>query len=670
MKKHLLIGFCLLAFGFCNFSASAQTRYLVRFRDKGTSPFAFSNPSAYLSQIAIDRRTRYNIAIDSTDLPVTPRYVDSVRLAGAVTILNTSKWLNEVAIRTTDPVALSNINNFPFVLSVTAVASFSGGTQPSTPVESKMKDQVLLTPVPQSQIPNSASFTGGTTGTAADYYSYGSVARGQIDLHQGQFLHNHNFRGQSMRISLLDGGFLRYLNIPTFDSVRLQNRIIETRDFVANETSVNEDDAHGMYCFSTIGANIPGVFVGSAPASLFALYRTEDVASETKIEEHNLAAGFERADSIGSDVVSVSLGYYAFDIGPSYTYANMNGDFTISAIAADLAAKKGMMPVVAAGNEGNNAWHYIITPADADSVLSVGATDSLGNVASFSSYGPSADGRIKPELAATGLRSVIANATTGQPQLGNGTSFATPILAGLTTCLWQAYPEFNNMTMLDAMKRAATRYNNPNDRVGYGIPDMKNAFVRLQQRTFERLQIIDQDCNYTIPFKVKIDASMHLILERKGAADLAYAPVQTKNGTGSYSVQQFVFTENLATLSSPGAAMYRVRMKIDTDTSYVLDSMSVNVTTTCVNPANNVSIKPNPVENNSANIVISRAAAGEIGLLLFNSAGQKVYELRYTQPAGSVVKTINMSGLASGTYYLHVLADGKKVETRSLLVRR
>jgi len=561
MKKNFtLLFFTVLFFA----GAHAQTRYLVKFKDKGTNPFSLANPSQYLGARGILRRTRFNIQLDSTDLPVTPRYVDSVRLAGAVTILNTSKWLNEVAIRTTDAAALAHIATLPFVSSVTAIAAFSAT---NTPVNKQME----TANGPDLQQDNTF-----IADIQSDFYNYG-LSHGQVHLNRADFLHNHGFRGENMEIGILDAGFFHYQTLPTFDSIRINNQVLNTYDFVNNETSVNEDDAHGEECLSTMAANMPGLFVGTAPKAVYCLYRTEDVATENKIEEHNLAAGFERADSIGVDVCSVSLGYNQFDItSQSYTYADMNGNTTLSSKAADLAAKKGMLPVVAAGNEGTSTWHFIVTPGDADSVITVGAVDTLRNIAGFSSYGPSSDGRVKPELAACGLNAVVASPSTGQPVFGNGTSFATPNLAGMTTCLWQAFPEFNNMIIRDAMIRTGSTYTTPGNRIGYGIADMEKAFILLLRRSYTQ-QAVVANCTASLQFNIKYDNSMNIVVQRKLASQSTYTTVQTIAGTGSFTNKTVNVSDDLSTLSG-GPALYRVRMDIAADTSFFLDSISVNFT--------------------------------------------------------------------------------------------
>jgi serine protease AprX len=562
--KNILFFLCMIL---CKISF-AQNRYIIKFKNKATNPFSLSNPSAFLGPKAIQRRQRYNINIDSMDLPITPRYIDSVKNAGVVTILNVSKWLNQIAIRTSDPLAISRINNFTFVENAVAVASRANSNNGNA--VNKHLDEA------GEPIVSGSFGINNVDDITANAYSYGQ-ASGQINLHQGSFLHNHGFSGQNMQIAVMDAGFYHYLSLPTFDSIRVNNQITNIWDFVNNNSSVDEDHPHGMACLSAMAANMPGVFVGTAPKANYCLYRTEDVSSETRIEEHNLAAGYERADSIGADVCSISLGYNNFDYSSqNYTYANMDGNTTMSARASDIAAKKGMLPVVAAGNDGAGSWHYITTPADADSVMAVGAVDTLGNVANFSGFGPSSNGRIKPNVAATGLRAVIANSSNGLPIFGNGTSFATPTIAGLTTCLWQAFPEVNNMAILNAMQQAGTKFTNPNDRVGYGIPDMKKAFAILLKKLYSQ-NVTLTNCAANFSLNVKYDNTMNIVIEKKQQGAINYATIKTVTGSGNFINNNIVFTDDLSN-TNLGNATYRVRIDIATDTSFYLDSMIINNT--------------------------------------------------------------------------------------------
>lgn len=630
------------------------SRYIIKFKDKGTNPFSISNPSQYLTQRAIQRRTRYNIAIDSTDLPITPRYIDSLRAAGAVSILNSSRWLNQVLIKTSDATALAKINSLPFVLSTNPIAPLVQATQTSN-------NKFGVTEQ------NTGSFSPSEPDNLLDVYNYGR-SNGQVKIHKGEFLHNHGFRGEGMHMAMLDAGFLNYLTLRPFDSIRLNNQVLGTWDFVANEASVNEDDKHGMHCLSTIAANVPGVFIGTSPKTSFYLYRTEDVASEYPVEEQNWAAGVERADSLGVDICSTSLGYFQFDNSIfNYTYNDLNGNTTISVRAADLAAKKGMLMVVALGNEGNNIWHYLISPADGDSVMAVGAVDTLGNVASFSSYGPSSDGQVKPNVASVGLNAIVANSTNGAPAYGNGTSFACPNMAGITSCLWQAFPEINNMGIINAMQISATKAANPDDRVGYGIPDAKKAFVYLIKQLYTQQGSLN-GCNANIMFGVKSDSTMSISIERKLSTETNYSVIVTKQGLGSFGLQNYIFPDDLS--SSPaGVVQYRLRMDIATDTTFYLDSLSVNLPNCAGTVAtNNILIAPNPVIDNLS-ITFSRITATKYEILVYNASGQKIYRVSGQQAAGTGTVLVPMKSLSSGVYYVTVFIDNKKMATKEILRR-
>ncbi len=651
MTKYLRL---LALFMICSFGSQAQfSKYIVQFNNKADNPFSINNPSAFLSQRAIDRRTRTNISIDSTDLPVTPRYIDSIRLAGNVTILQVSKRLNQVSIQTTDAAALAKINSFSFVRNTAPIAARTT----NTPVNKNM--QTILADIPVS-VDNS-------TQNGTDYYNYGK-SNGQVKIHQGNFLHNHGFRGEGMQMAIMDAGFFNHDILPTFDSLRNNNQLLGTWDFVDNEASVSEDNSHGMHCLSTIGANIPGVFVGTAPKTSFYLYRTEDVSSEYPVEEHNLAVGAEVADSAGVDVCSISLGYYLFDNAIfNYTYNDMNGNSSISARAADLAAKKGMLMVIAAGNEGNGSWRYVITPGDADSVFAIGAVDTLGNVAGFSSYGPSSDGQIKPAVAAVGWNAIVANGFSGQPAYSSGTSFACPNMAGIATCLWQAFPESNNMLIIDALQRAATQANNPDDRKGYGIPDAKKAFVILQKR-FSTLQSSFADCKANLSLSIKTDPTMSIDIERKMAGESDYTLISNWQNADPFGQHTFNYVDDLANTSAL-SVQYRMVMHIGTDTTHYLDSVVVNYSASCVNiiPAENaILITPNPVGENLS-VRISRTTASQVDIVLLNAAGQVIHRNNYQQQPGVTIKQIPMQAYSKGVYFVRVFINNQPTTTKRII---
>lgn len=457
-----LITLLLIAFSF--FCKAQNSRYIIELTNKQGSIYTVTNAFSYLSAESIQRKKKFNISIDSTDFPVTPAYLDSIKLSGSVEILNTSKWLNQVLIKTTDQAALTKIRKFAFVKNQYAIAKkLNGGT----------KEQGL-----QGEISNLSSLEANSN--LANLLNYGNSGS-QIYLHEGEYLHNKGWQGNGIKIAVLDAGFAKYQNISAFDSLRNGNKILGTWDFVEKNNSVNEDDIHGMWCLSILGANIPGSYIGSAPKASYYLYRTEDVASEFPVEEQNWAAAAERADSLGVDIITSSLGYSEFDDPTfNYTYADMNGKKTIVSRAATFASQKGMIVTNSAGNEGARKWKFIIAPADVAEVLSVGAVNANKQVPSFSSYGPTVDGRVKPDVSSVGWNTFLINlnGTVGQ---GNGTSFSNPNLAGLIACLWQAFPEFNNKEIINAVKKSADHYDAPDNRTGYGIPNMRLAFSILEK---------------------------------------------------------------------------------------------------------------------------------------------------------------------------------------------
>lgn len=567
MKKCLLFFTFFLALG--TLQTHAQfSRYIIRLKNKTGTPFSINNPAQFLTQRSVNRRIRYNIPVDTTDLPIPPRYLDSIRNAGAVTIINVSKWLNQVCISTTDNAALALIRNFSFVQSANGIAARVGNGQAARTTHKFHLEA------------SESTASAAAVQSANDFYGYGS-SYDQIHLHNAEFLHNYGFRGQGMQMCITDAGFFNYLTLPTFDSVRSNGQILGTWDFVTNNTAVNEDDSHGMKCFSTIAANIPGTFTGTAPGASFYLYRTEDALTEYPIEEQNWAAAAERGDSLGIDVFSVSLGYTTYDNSSlSYTYNDMTGNKTMIARAINLAAKKGMLVVAAAGNDGANSWHYIATPADADSALTVGAVNISRQPAAFSSYGPNSEGQIKPDVAAVGASAVVASNNSGMPSFGNGTSFACPIMAGISTCLWQAFPEVKNMDIIEGIRKSGDRYSTPDDRTGYGIPDVKRAFVNFVQQLHTLSSYMDE-CNAVFNYKIKASQEMNLVFERKLPSDPDYLMVHTQTFTGNFSTRTFAYTDPLGEYTSGVPVKYRIKMTIGTDTSFYIDSLSLSYVVQC-----------------------------------------------------------------------------------------
>lgn len=642
-----------------NKSDAQFTRYIVKLRNKGATTFTIATPSAYLSARAVSRRTRYNIAIDSSDLPVPSSYVTQIGSILNVTVLNVSKWLNAVDIQTSDPNAITAINALPFVQNTSAIAARINGN-----TRDKYNQENLTIPPDASRI----------EGTEGDFFSYGNLSYNEIHLHKGEFLHNIGLRGQGMLVTVLDGGFFHYNSLKAFDSANVNGQILSTWDFVNRESSVTEDDPHGMMCLSTIVANIPGQFIGKAPKASFHLFRTEEVATEYPIEEFNWVCGAERADSAGTDIISSSLGYNTFD-NPTFdhTYSQMNGNTTMCTIGADLAAKKGIIVFNAAGNEGTNSWHYLIAPADGDSVVAVGAVNSAGAVGSFSSYGPSADGRIKPDMSSIGV-SALVQATNNTVGTSNGTSFATPNMAGLGTCLWQGFPEFNNMRIIRALKEASSIFSTPNDRIGYGIPDMKAAFGTLLTE-YATSNALVSNCVVTLNWNSKDVAAMKYQIERKAPGDASYikiADVDPQAGTilANHSYQ---FTNTLTNVTA-GTISYRIKQIIDTAaatlTAVYIDTANVALAAACTGSSGSgdvFHVRPSPTTANAVLIVQTNDAITNMPITIHDMKGRLVMRLNSSKTAGLVTIPLPVSILAGGKYIVRIYNNQKAIGVAEFL---
>ncbi|MDZ4793735.1 MAG: S8 family serine peptidase [Bacteroidota bacterium] len=666
MKK---IFFLLLLVATVSESQAQFTRYIIKFKNKGGSPYSLSSPLAYLSQRAIDRRVKYNIVLDSTDLPVTPSYINQVKNVPGVTLLNVSKWLNAITIQTSSSVAIATITAFPFVQNVNGIAARSAVTGREAVNKFELEERITeLSPFAIDQI-------------TADFFNYGSGSYNEIKLHNGEFLHNIGLRGQGMQIAVLDNGFSNYTNLRAFDSMNLNGQVLGTWDFVAREQNVTNDGSHGMNCLSTIAANIPGQFIGKAPKASFWLFQTEDNGSEYPIEEFNWACGAERSDSSGADAISSSLGYgYGFSGAvPDYPYASLNGNTTLSAIAADLAAKKGILVFIAAGNAGASPWHFITTPSDADSALAIGAVNTAGAVGSFSSFGPSGDGQIKPDIASVGVAAMIQTAsnTIGT---SNGTSFACPNMAGLGTILWQGFPEFNNIKILKALQQSGSKFTTPDDRIGYGIPNMKLAFANLLV-DYATSSSTASGCRVTISWNSKDVVAMKYEIERKAPGADSYTKVGELNPQAGVLLanRSYQFNNDL-TSGAPGIFSYRIRQIIDTAaaTFYAvyIDTTIINVTATCVVTGTGgtdpykelVMVKPNPVSGTTALLVVETAyAVTNMPILIYDSKGSLLMQLKDSKGSGTKTIELAIDRLSKGKYYIKVLNGQKTIGTAELL---
>ena len=449
MKKFLrCIGIVGLLLGSMTAQAQRSYKYRVYFTDKNLTTYSLSQPEEFLSSRALERRRHQGIAVDSTDLPVCKKYVNALVNQGGKCIL-TSKWNNTALIETPDEATAERFLTNQFVHAVRQV-----WVKPDT-IFKKEVDRKKL-------VQNKWTYQ-------TDFYG---VAADQIRLHQGEKLHEKGFKGKGMQVAVIDAGYLNVDLIKLFKKVE----ILGTRDFVNPQSDIYAEHYHGLKVLSCMAANRPKVMVGTAPEASYWLLRSEDNDTEQLSEEDYWSAAIEFADSVGVDVVNSSLGYYEFDCKEdNYRYRDLDGKQAMISKSANMAAEKGMLVVCSAGNSGSGSWKKITPPADAENVLAVGAVNTAGLNADFSSVGNTADGRIKPDIMAVGFLAAVAG-DNGSTAIGHGTSFAAPIFCGLATCLWQACPWLTVKELIEIIRQSGDRSDAPDNIFGYGIPNIWKAY--------------------------------------------------------------------------------------------------------------------------------------------------------------------------------------------------
>lgn len=446
MKKISLIAMALLL------STIAHSKVSYKFRitltDKKCTEYSLNKPEKFLSEKSLLRRAKQKLAVDSTDIPVCGQYIKAIRSTG-VQILVTSKWNNTVTVRCADSMLVKKITKLPFVSRVELVWR---GEERAMSSDAARKDSVT------NKMERMENF-------------YGKAFR-QIEIHNGQKLHQAGFRGEGMTVAIIDGGYKNANKLAALKSIKL----LGTRDFVQPNSDIYEENSHGMMVLSCMASNVPFSIVGTAPEASYWLLRSEDIDSESLVEQDYWAAAVEFADSVGVDVVNTSLGYQKFDdTSKNYNYQDLDGRKAMISRSAGMAADKGMVVVCSAGNEGRGSWKKITPPADAFNVITVGAIDSELLLAPFSSVGNTTDNRVKPDVSAIGQKSVLLR-TNGEIGNANGTSFSAPTFCGLLTCLWQSCPELTAKQLIELVRHSCDNSATPNNVYGYGIPDVYKAY--------------------------------------------------------------------------------------------------------------------------------------------------------------------------------------------------
>jgi serine protease AprX len=425
----------------------------VYFNDKPNATVQLSTPLNFLTQRALDRRTNQGIALTENDVPIYQPYIDDVTSATGITVMAKSKWLNCLHVRGT----VTDINALALLASVNHIRFANISLNSKRPV------QGTITPV-NKQMDVEVNF------------NYGD-SDNQIQMLNGHLLHQANYTGSGKIIAVLDSGFINVNSTAPFQRLFDNNLILGGYNFVNQSTDVYALHNHGTMTLSCMGGFVDGELVGTAPDAQYYLFVTEDVSQESPVEESYWVQAAEEADRLGADIISTSLGYYKFD-NPNYghNYDEFTGDEAFASQGANIAFSKGMVVVASAGNSGASPepLNHIGVPAEALHVLAVGAVKSDEAYATFSSVGPSFDGRIKPDVMAQGQAAVVAT-INGNIQTASGTSFSCPIMAGMIASFWQALPELSNQQVIDFVKQSADRFANPDNQFGYGIPDFQLA---------------------------------------------------------------------------------------------------------------------------------------------------------------------------------------------------
>lgn len=449
----LFLSFIILFVGMGMSLNAVDYYFYVQLADKNQSPYSIDRPEEFLSARAIERRNRFSIEIDSTDLPVSPHYIEQISALG-FTVHSASKWLNGLTLLVPDSSLIAKLKSLAFVNTV----QYTG-----------KKDTVQENV--RAPIKN--------TSFSTDY----GTAETQIKQLKGDVLHQAGFTGKNILIAVLDAGFYNVDQNKAFDSLRNQNRILDVVNIVDPTVNTFRENSHGAYVLSTMAGNIPGEYMGTAPDASYLLLQTEYAPTEFLYEVDFWVRGIEYADSAGADVVNSSLGYTVFDdTRMNFSYADMNGKVSRASVAATLASKKGMIVCNSAGNDGNKNWKYLGSPADAEGILAVGAVTSSGIASEFSSFGPAADGRIKPDICAQGSATAFVN-ISGVKSAGNGTSFSSPLIAGLSACYLQYYQtHIQNININEILQNIVSTghlYSSPDAQLGFGIADFQKAMEVL-----------------------------------------------------------------------------------------------------------------------------------------------------------------------------------------------
>lgn len=456
-NKHIVRSMSMVLIGFLVLQPALKAQeiasgaYMVWLKDKNNTAYSLDQPGEFLSTRSVQRRAHQGLAIDSRDLPINGAYLDQVRDLG-VEIKHVSRWLNAFLM------VNASRADYEQVLELSFTDTLACSPDPGT-----------FYPVENGEQRFANAKAGGWD------FDYGDAIV-QLEMLGMDDIHKIGYTGEGVWVGVLDGGFYNVDSLPSFTSMMEDERMLGTRNFVYEGSVFRSSSTHGMKVLSTMAGIVDGELVGTAPHASYLLCMTENPEGETRVEEVAWIEAAEYLDSLGVDVINTSLGYSLFeDIIYDYSYSDLDGKTPLISRAASLTASRGMIASVSAGNSGNDDWYYITPPADATDILAVGAVDIAENVVYFSSRGPSYDARIKPDVSALGYHTYLQG-TDGTISQGNGTSFASPLVAGSLASLWQAYPNLPAKDMIHYVRQSSDRHMDPNMETGFGIPNFLRAY--------------------------------------------------------------------------------------------------------------------------------------------------------------------------------------------------
>lgn len=528
MKKIIQLYFLF----FFSFVFSQTELVFVYFKDKPNASSFLTNPLSELTQKALDRRTNLGIAITAQDAPIENSYIQNIQNLG-FTVNDQSKWLNGVAVNATST-QIAQLQAEPYVLKV----------------ESFVKNNSAGKISKKEKFPKNLS--------SKISFNYGN-SLAQIEQVNLRTLHVQGFTGTGVSIAVIDTGFPTVNTGSAFARMRNNGQIKHVYNFISKNTDVYNTslNSHGTNCLGIIGGYLDGTFVGAAPDANFYLYATEVGDEEIPEEELYWIQAAEEADRKGVDIISTSLGYADFfdDTRYNYTYAQMNGSTSFIARAAQIATEKGIIVVVAAGNEGNQTWKYIVTPADNEKVFTIGGVDSTGNPSIFTSFGPNSAGKVKPDASARGTSTYFAYNNGAYP--GNGTSYATPLSAGGIACLLQAIPSSTNRNIIkNNLRTTSSLAPNYSNQLGYGVLNfgqVLSSFLKTNEFYSQNKAIV-----YPNPAKQEINISSTQKIEK----------ISVYNSLG-----QFLFDSKTTKINIEKLEKGLYFFKIKTNTSEIVEKI-------------------------------------------------------------------------------------------------